>query len=75
MARRLVEQEIFLFHPERVHARNNRPGGTWFRNALSSRKNLFLLQNRPPDCHAAAADDRFKRSGLINSLVCRTAMY
>jgi hypothetical protein len=31
MARFGVEQEVFFFHPERVHARNNRPAGTLFR--------------------------------------------
>ena len=31
MARLRVEQEVFLFHPERVHARNNCPAGTLFR--------------------------------------------
>src|SRR4029079_15729438 len=31
VARLCVEQEIFFFHPERVHARNNRSAGTLFR--------------------------------------------
>src|SRR5262245_10487637 len=31
MARLSVEQEVFLFHPECVHPRNNRPAGTLFR--------------------------------------------
>jgi hypothetical protein len=31
MARLRVEQKVFFFHPEWVHARDNRPVGTLFR--------------------------------------------
>jgi hypothetical protein len=47
VARFGVEQEVFLFHPERVHARNNCPAGTLFRYC-------FLTQKWPPQDIAAA---------------------
>src|SRR4249919_2454383 len=38
VARLRVEQEVLFFHPKRIHARDNRPGGTLFHYRLDARK-------------------------------------
>ena len=52
MARFRVEQEVFLFHPERVHARDNRPGGTLFRYRFDAKMAAAEV--------AAAADNSYR---------------
>src|SRR6185503_5314602 len=56
MARRRVEQEIFLFHAEGVHARNNRPGGTLFRYRYCREKRPPWRGHRRPNLSGKTAD-------------------
>jgi hypothetical protein len=70
VARCGVEQEVFFFHPERVHARNNCSDGTLFRLVLWRKNGRRRIPRRPGPFRRL-----LKCSPPISSSVCRSAKY